>query len=81
MAEKVANDKREKMQLMQDLEGIKDKFTDYEAIMKKQEMASNLVWAETFLSELHHIVFSGILFTLYQLQDNYFKDRKGQKEI
>jgi hypothetical protein len=67
VAEKVALDKREKMQLMQDLEGIKDKFTDYEAIMKKQEMASNMVRAETFLSELHHIVFSGILFTLYQL--------------
>jgi len=30
-------------------------------------MASNLVRAETFLSELHQIVFNAILFTLYQL--------------
>jgi hypothetical protein len=49
--------------------------------MKKQEMASNLQRAATFLNEIHNITFYGVLFILYQLQDNYFKDNKGQKEI
>jgi len=45
-SEKVALEKQEKRQLIQDLETIKDKFTFYFGIMKKQEMASNLGRAE-----------------------------------
>jgi hypothetical protein len=33
-AEKIAQEKREKMQLIQDLESIKDTFIEYEEIMK-----------------------------------------------
>jgi hypothetical protein len=33
-AEKIAQEKREKMQLIQDLESIKDTFIEYEKIMK-----------------------------------------------
>lgn len=44
-------------------------------------MASNLQRAATFLNDIHNITFYGVLFILYQLQDNYFKDHKGQKEI
>jgi hypothetical protein len=81
VAEKLAQEKREKIQLVTDLESIKDKFVAYEGIMKKQEMQSSLARAETFLSEVHSVVFYGILFILYQMQDNYFKEKKGQKEI
>lgn len=81
VAEKIAEEKREKMQLMQDLESIKDKFLEYGAIMKKQEMASSLTRSEAFLNEIHQITYSGVLFILYQMQENYFKEKKGQKEI
>ena len=42
VAEKIAQEKRTKMQLLQDLESIKDKFLEYDVIMKKQEMSSSL---------------------------------------
>jgi hypothetical protein len=65
VAEKLAQEKREKMQLMTDLEGIKDKFVAYQAIMRKQEMQSSLHRAEAFLGEVHGTVFYSILYTLY----------------
>lgn len=49
------------MQLIQDLETIKDRFMDYSRVMKKQEMQSSLQRAETFLSEIHAIGYWGIL--------------------
>ncbi len=50
---------------------------EYEVIMKKQEMAGSLSRASQFLSEIQQISFYGILFILYQMQDNYYKDAKG----
>jgi hypothetical protein len=35
VADKIAQEKRAKMQLRQDLESIKDKFAEYEVTMKK----------------------------------------------
>jgi uncharacterized protein YwqG len=61
VAEKIAKEKREKMQLIQDLETIKDRFMDYSRVMKKQEMQSSLARAESFLSEIHSIAYWGIL--------------------
>ena len=49
--------------------------------MKKQEMGGSLARAETFLGELHSIMYYSILVILYQMQDSYFKEKKGQKEI
>lgn len=49
--------------------------------MKKQEMAGSLSRSAAFLNDIHQISFYGVLFILYQMQDNYFKDGKGQKEI
>ena len=77
----MANEKREKLQLLQDLESVKDRFQEYEKIMKKQEMSRSLTRAATFLGDLHQISYYGVLLILYQLQDNFFKDQKGQKEI
>lgn len=37
--------------------------------------------AEAFLSDQHSLIFYGILTILFQMQDNYFKEKKGQKEI
>lgn len=81
VAEKVADEKREKMQLIQDLESIKDLFVEYGEIMAKQEMGGSMQRAATFLHELHQIKYYGVLNILYQMQDNYYKDKKGQKEI
>jgi hypothetical protein len=81
VSEKIAIEKRAKMLLLQDLESVKDRFMEYEIIMKKQEMASSIQRSATFLNEIHNITFYGVLSILYQLQDNYFKDSKGQKEI
>ena len=67
VAEKVAQEKRTKMLLLQDLESVKDRFMEYDKIMKKQEMASNLQRAATFLSDIHSVTFYGVLFILYQL--------------
>lgn len=44
-------------------------------------MQGSLQRAEAFLSDVHSIVFYGLLYILYQMQDNYFKEKKGQKEI
>ena len=49
--------------------------------MKKQEMASSMKRACDFLAEQHQVRFYGILSILYQMQDKYYKDKKGQKEI
>lgn len=81
VVDKLADQKREKMQLMQDLETIKENFTNLEVIMKKQEMASSLKRACDFLAEQHQVRFYGILATLYERQDRHYKDKKGQKEI
>lgn len=81
VAEKIASEKREKMQLLQDLEGIKDQFVEIEVIMKKQEMGGNINRAAQLLQDIHYIKFYGVLFILFQMQDNYFKDKKCQKEI
>ena len=81
VSEKIADEKREKMQLVQDLEGIKDLFVEYSEIMNKQEMASSITRASAFMQEMHHLKFYGVLSILYQMQDSYFKDKKGDKEI
>jgi hypothetical protein len=81
VAERMANEKREKMQLLQDLEAVKDRFLVYESIMNKQEMSTSLTRAATFLNDIHQINFYSVLFILQQMQDNYFKEQKGQKEV
>ena len=81
VAERMANEKREQRQLRQDLESVKDRFQEYGQIMKKQEMSTSLARAATFLGDLHQLSYYGVLLILYQMQDNYLKDRKGQKEI
>lgn len=67
VAERIAKEKREKMQLLQDLEAVKDRFSVYESIMNKQEMSTSLSRAATFLNDLHHINFYGVLFILHQM--------------
>lgn len=74
VAERIAKEKREKMQLLQDLEAVKDRFLVYESIMNKQEMSTSLPRAATFLNDLHHINFYAVLFILHQMQDNYLKE-------
>jgi hypothetical protein len=74
VAERMANEKREKMQLLQDLEAVKDRFLVYESIMNKQEMSTSLTRAATFLNDIHQINFFSVLFILQQMQDNYLKE-------
>jgi len=38
----MAQDRREKTQLMQDLEGVAEKFAVYKMVMTQQEMTANL---------------------------------------
>ena len=49
--------------------------------MAKQEMSSSMQRAAVFLNEMHALKFYGVLNILYQMQDNYYKDKKGAKEI
>jgi len=77
VAEKIATEKRDKMQLQQDLETIKDQFNDVAQIMKKQEMAGSINRAAQLLHDIHQIKYYGVLTILYQMQDKYFKDRQG----
>lgn len=62
------------MQLLQDLEAVKDRFLVYESIMNKQEMSTSLTRAATFLNDIHQINFFSVLFILQQMQDNYLKE-------
>lgn len=67
VAEKIADEKREKMQLIQELESIKDKFVEYENMLKRQELKGFFDDAATFLNDIHAISYYGVLFTLYQM--------------
>ena len=67
VAERMANEKREKLQLLQDLESVKERFQEYEKIMKKQEMSTSLTRAATFLGELHQLSYYGVLLILFQM--------------
>ena len=51
VVERVAAEKKAKMQLITDLEAIKDKFTDWESSMNKQEL-HDLQGASEFLNSL-----------------------------
>ena len=53
VTEKLANEKREKLQLLQDLESIKEKFSKYYDIMMKQEMSTSIKRAGAFMGEIH----------------------------
>jgi hypothetical protein len=44
-------------------------------------MASSMTRASTFMQEMHQLKFYGVLSILYQMQDTYYKDKKGDKEI
>ena len=81
VADKIADEKREKMQLNQDLETIKDKFIEYENMLKRQELKGFFDDAANFLTDINTITFYGILYILYQVQDHYYSSNKGQKEI
>ena len=65
VAERLAYEKREKLQLLQDLEFVKDRFMDYEQIMKKQEMSGDMMRAATFLGDIHQISYYKVLLILY----------------
>lgn len=66
---------------MQDVEGVKDRFNTYERVMVAQEMQGNIGRAASFLEEQHAISYYSILNVVQQIQDNLFKQNKGQKEI
>jgi hypothetical protein len=44
-------------------------------------MASSIKRASDFMAEMHQLKYYGVLSILYQMQDTYFKDKKGSKEI
>ena len=53
VTDKLANEKREKLQLLQDMESIKDKFLKYHDIMTNQEMSTSIKRAGAFMGEIH----------------------------
>lgn len=50
-------------------------------MLKRQELRGFFDDAATFLNDIHTISYYGVLYTLYQMQDKYYTDKKGQKEI
>lgn len=81
VAERMAQERREKSQLLQDLENVHERFSEYGAVMRQQEMTTNLGRAAQFLGEAHQISYLGMLYTLHQMQEHYFQEGQGQKEI
>jgi hypothetical protein len=69
------------MQLLHDLENVKEQFEEYREVMVGQEMQASLSRAALFLGEMHSLTFYRVLTTLGQIEETYLKDNKGQKEI
>lgn len=74
---KMALEKKLKFSLLQDLEGIKDKFNELSNVMNKLELSNDMEKAAEFLNLQVQLSFNGILFCLGQVQDNYYKEGNG----
>ena len=57
----MALEKRYKMSLNQDVEGVKDKFAQIEKVMTRLELNTNLERAAQFLQDYSHIAFFSIV--------------------
>ena len=51
MIEQIADEKKQKLHLLQDLENIKDKFAELSSVMKKLELFDNIESAAKFLND------------------------------
>jgi ferredoxin-thioredoxin reductase catalytic subunit len=51
IAGRMANDKKMKMQLMQELDSIKDRFSEWQTSMRCQELDQDISHAANFLAE------------------------------
>lgn len=81
VAEKIAREKSEKMQLTQELETVTDKFRTLERIMSKQEMQASLSRACAFLRSALEIRFHGLVVGLGEVLDSFLKEGRCQKEV
>jgi predicted AlkP superfamily pyrophosphatase or phosphodiesterase len=65
----MANEKKQKMQLMQELDSIKDHFTEWQTQMICQELDSDIFAAANYLNEQVQNNYYLLLLVLMNLQD------------
>ncbi len=65
------------MLLNQEVENIKDKFSEIEKVMIKLEMQDDLEKAGRFLKEYSHLAYYNIVSCLGQLVDRFVKEEIG----
>jgi hypothetical protein len=63
----MAEEKKQKMRLIQELENIKDKFAELNKVMKKLELDESLDRAIDFLTEQVALSYYGVLYCLGQI--------------
>ena len=64
LAEKVAIEKKNRNQLINEVDAVKDKFSAIAAVMKKQELDGDMAAATEYLTELVQLNFYNLLMTL-----------------
>ena len=65
------------MTLNQELEAIKDRFSEIEKLMTRLELNENLEKASNFLADHAHIAFYSITASLGQLMDKFIRETQG----
>lgn len=77
----MANEKKQKMQLMQELDSIKDHFTEWQTQMNCQELNADIQAAANYLSEQVQNNYYLLLLVLLNLQDMHGVAGTCQKEM
>ena len=80
VVERIAAEKKAKMQLITDLEAIKDKFGEWESAMSKQELR-DLPGAAEFLNSLVEQTYYNLMLIFMSLQDTNGADGTATKEL
>jgi len=78
---KMAAEKKHKMQLMQELDSIKDHFNEWQTAMRLQELDSDLFAAANYLNENVQNNYLLLLLALYNIQDLHGVAGTCQKEM
>ena len=77
VVERIGLERKNKFTLNQELEGVKDKFTQLEKTMIRLELNTNLDRATQFINDYASIAYYTIVCCLGQLADRYVKEGTG----
>ena len=77
----MAEEKRTKATLFQELENVKDKFAELRVAMDKMELNESVEKCALYLNQQAALSYYGIIYSLGVVQDNYHKQMVGNKEV